>query len=91
MLPKPKIIVIKNREDDWYLKNHPKCWAYYTPGPNTITIWVEQDCRALRFHEYGHWFIEWMHDLLNDLWEVPWWRLKIRELFRKEKTNGNKV
>jgi len=83
-MKKPELIIIENREDDWYLKNHPKAWAYYNYSANRIVIWKEQDCWALRVHEYGHWLIAVLYDALNDLWEVPWWRLKIRELFRKE-------
>ena len=80
----PKIEVIGS-EDDNYLKAHKEAWAYYDSQENRIVVIRDHDCVAVRVHEYGHWFNARLYMFLDALWELPWWGLGVRSLFRRRR------
>lgn len=58
--------------------------AVFEDDINRIVIIDKYDCFAVRFHEYGHWFIWRVGVFLDGIWELFWWGLSIRSLFIKE-------
>jgi hypothetical protein len=82
----PKLIIFREDDRPPYLKDKLEAWGYYDPSENTIYISRRHDYFWVRAHEYGHWFNCRIWLLMDALWEIPWWAMSGRELFRKERS-----
>jgi len=81
----PKIYIEEERDKNYFLKKNENAWGYYDRDMNEIVIVRECDNWGLRIHEYGHWSINCLNEILVTLWEFLWWGLGIRSLFKKRK------